>query len=58
MVVALAAAVGGVLGWGGVRLCDSLVRTMEEEGARVVAVRERERKSEIGRPAGAVENFS
>lgn len=44
VVVALAAAVGGVLGWGGVRLCDSLVRTMEEEGARVVAVRERERE--------------
>ena len=26
LVVALAAAVGGALGWGGARLCDSLVR--------------------------------
>lgn len=28
LVVALAAAVGGALGWGGARLCDSLVRSM------------------------------
>lgn len=35
VIVALAAAVGGVLGWGGARLCDSLVRTTEEEEARV-----------------------
>ena len=31
LVVALAAALGGAMGWGGARLCDSLVRFFIEE---------------------------
>lgn len=34
LVVALAAAVGGALGWGGARLCDSLVRSLSLREAR------------------------